>query len=172
MSRWVCFNHGKESGPWGAKIQRLSSIAEANGYRVMSPDYRGIDSAEERLAVLLRALPDETEELVLVGSSMGGHVAAAAASIRQVDALFLMAPAVDLPGYETSHIRPRASRALVVHGWRDELVPVANVIGFCQRHCLALLLVESDHRLMSALDQIGEQFALLLNGCAEPDQAR
>jgi hypothetical protein len=28
----VYFSHGKESGPWGSKIQRLASIASEHGY--------------------------------------------------------------------------------------------------------------------------------------------
>jgi len=34
----VHFIHGKESGPWGLKIQRLAKIAEAYDYEVASLD--------------------------------------------------------------------------------------------------------------------------------------
>ena len=30
MTRLVCFNHGKESGPWGTKIQRLADVAKVH----------------------------------------------------------------------------------------------------------------------------------------------
>ena len=35
----VYFSHGKESGPWGSKIQRLASIASEHGCTVDSIDY-------------------------------------------------------------------------------------------------------------------------------------
>lgn len=164
MAGWVCFNHGKESGPWGSKIERLAEVAKLRGYQVISPDYQGIDSPAERIAVLQRELPTACEKLVLVGSSMGAYIAAAVAAQRNPDGLFLLAPAVLMPGYEQDLLYPRAGKALVIHGWDDEIVPVANAIQFCGIHKLPLLLLDSDHRLMSALDTICDQFALFLDG--------
>lgn len=36
----VVFSHGKESGPWGSKIQALAKVAERLGGDVISVDYR------------------------------------------------------------------------------------------------------------------------------------
>lgn len=164
MSRWVCFNHGRESGPWGSKIQRLAAVAMASGYRVLSPDYRGLESVDERVERLLASLPPERSELILVGSSMGAYVAAAAADRCRADGLFLLAPALDLPGFPADALAPAVARTLIIHGWRDELVPVENVLRFCRRHVLPTLLVDGDHRLMEPLDGICGQFRLFLEG--------
>jgi alpha/beta superfamily hydrolase len=168
MSRWVCFNHGKESGPWGSKIQRLAEVAQERGFQVMSPDYQGMDDVEQRIATLRQQLPRDSERLVLVGSSMGAYVAAAASMQRRPDGLFLLAPAVLMPGYDSDDLQPEAGLTLVIHGWHDEVVPVANAIRFCQSRGLSLLLLDSDHRLMSVLEQLCRQFALFLDALDGP----
>lgn len=167
MSRWVCFNHGKESGPWGAKILRLAGVAEELGYGVISPDYRGMDSVEARAETLLEALPSSYSELVLVGSSMGAYVALMASRRCAPDALFLLAPALGLPGFPVVDLEPRAGRVMLVHGWSDEVVPVDNVLRYSRRYSLPLCVVDSDHRLMSALDFICQQFRLFLQAGVE-----
>ncbi len=168
MTRWVCFNHGKESGPWGSKIQALAEVARARGYQVISPDYQGMDTVGERLEKLQRELPAEYDELVLVGSSMGAYVAAARCALQAPDGLFLLAPAVFMPGYESDGLAPCAENILVIHGWQDEIVPVDNAIRWCRRHGLPLLLLDSDHRLMSVLDTICSQFDQFLERIGKP----
>ena len=168
MNRWVCFNHGKESGPWGSKIARLAKVAEAHGYQVMSPDYQGMNDVRDRITTLRGALPDNCDRLVLVGSSMGAYVAAAVASEHPPEGLFILAPAVLMPGYESDFMKPRAAVSLAIHGWHDEVVPVANVLRFCRHHDMPLLLLNSDHRLMSVLDTICQQFALFLQQLENP----
>jgi alpha/beta superfamily hydrolase len=163
MSRWVCFNHGKESGPWGSKIQRLAAVAQKRGYRVMSPDYQGLDQLDMRIEKLRAELPTACDRLVLAGSSMGAYVAAAVSAHCDPHGLFLLAPAVYLPGYASDTLVPVAEHCMVVHGWGDEVVPVDNAIRWCRQHTLPLLLLDSDHRLMSVLDTICEIFGQFLD---------
>jgi hypothetical protein len=47
MTTLVLFAHGKESGPWGAKIRSLAKVAERLGAIVESPSYEGMDDADE-----------------------------------------------------------------------------------------------------------------------------
>ena len=47
--RLVLFAHGKESGPWGSKIQALAEIAKYYDYRVESPDYSDLPNAKSRV---------------------------------------------------------------------------------------------------------------------------
>ena len=75
----VVFSHGKESGPWGTKILALADIARASGWRVESVDYRGLESVDDRLERLLACCALLPVAPVLVGSSLGGWLAAAAA---------------------------------------------------------------------------------------------
>jgi hypothetical protein len=76
----VVFSHGKESGPWGTKINAMAAVARDLSVGVESVDYRGIDDPGERVQKLMSAGLEFAQPLVLVGSSMGGHVSAAAAT--------------------------------------------------------------------------------------------
>src|SRR5665213_1774556 len=76
----VVFSHGKESGPWGAKISAMAAVVRDLGLAVDSIDYRGIEDPGQRVEKLVTAGAALNGPLVLVGSSMGGHVAAAAVS--------------------------------------------------------------------------------------------
>jgi alpha/beta superfamily hydrolase len=95
-----------------------------------------------------------------VGSSMGGHVAAAAASRLDAAALFLLAPAFYMPGFEKYTPQKVAAPTAIVHGWHDEIVPVDNVIRWAREHRATLHILDSDHRLE---DQISVICNLLRN---------
>ncbi len=150
----IYFAHGKESGPWGSKIQALASVAEDKGCRVESPDYSGIADPDVRVEKLLSLAAMENGPLVLVGSSMGGYVSTVASRQLRPTGLFLMAPAFYLSGYGEQEPRPEAKLTSIVHGWNDEVVPVENAIRFARRHRCELHLFDSDHRLMSHLQFI------------------
>jgi pimeloyl-ACP methyl ester carboxylesterase len=149
----VHFCHGKESGPWGLKIKRLAKVAEEFGYLVESLDYSGITNPDERVAKLLKAL-QPAENLILVGSSMGGYVATVASNSHSPVGLFLMAPAINLPGYEAPDLTPQAKFTVVVHGWRDEVIPPENSFRFAKQYAARLHIIDSDHRLNEQIEQI------------------
>ncbi|MEW6131170.1 MAG: alpha/beta hydrolase [Acidobacteriota bacterium] len=162
----VQFCHGKESGPWGVKIQRLARVAEAQGYEVESLDYSGINNPDERVAKLLKAQKPE-ENLILVGSSMGAYVATVASKTLAPEGLFLMAPAVEVSGYRSPDLLPTAKHRAIVHGWRDELIPPENSFRFAAKHQIALHLIDGDHRLNDQIDLIEKLFNLFLTTIAE-----
>ena len=89
----VVFSHGKESGPWGSKITAMAAVARDLSLNVESVDYRGMDNPVERVKKLIGLGAALKAPVVLVGSSMGGHVSAAAAGALGARALFLLAPA-------------------------------------------------------------------------------
>jgi predicted alpha/beta-hydrolase family hydrolase len=159
--RLVHFFHGKESGPWGIKIQQLAKVAEALGYQVESLDYSGIESPRQRLEKFMQH-QSMVNNLILVGSSMGGYVATLAAVEYAPVGLFLMAPAFDMPGYESEGLKPNATHTAIVHGWRDEIIPAQNSIGFAAQHKLELHLIDGDHRLNDQIDLIEKIFELFL----------
>lgn len=146
MTTTVCFAHGKESGPWGRKISALAEVARDRGMAVMSPDYQFTMDPDERVDFLLRQALPPGDRLILVGSSMGGYVSAVASSTLRPRGLFLLAPAVDIPGY-TGDTTPKAGLTEVVHGWHDTIIPPAIVVGWGQRHSVRLHLVDSEHTL-------------------------
>jgi pimeloyl-ACP methyl ester carboxylesterase len=165
----VVFSHGKESGPWGAKIMAMSTVARELGLAVESVDYRGIDDPAQRVEKLLEAAGESTGSLVLVGSSMGGHVSAAAARRLEARGLFLLAPAFYMSGYEAYTPQDVNCPTAIVHGWRDDIVPVENSIRWAREHQAALHILDSDHRLQ---DQIEAICALLRDFLGALAQAR
>jgi len=161
---YVCFSHGKESGPWGAKIAAMADLARDRGLDVESIDYRGMDDPRERVAKLVAHCRPLERPLALVGSSMGGHVAAAASmELEQVRGLFLLAPAFFMPGYEQYTPSPKAGRITIVHGWRDDIVPPENSVRFAREHRANLHLVDGDHRLSEHIFEINRFFDWFLD---------
>jgi predicted alpha/beta-hydrolase family hydrolase len=154
----VVFSHGKESGPWGSKITAMAEVARGLNLGVESLDYRGMSDPKLRVEKLISVGADLKGPLVLVGSSMGGHVAAAAAGPLEARALFLLAPAFYMPGFEQYTPQDIAVPIAIVHGWRDEIVPVENSIRWAREHRATLHILDSEHRLE---DQIGPICVLL-----------
>lgn len=156
----VVFSHGKESGPWGTKITRLAEAARARGFEVMSPDYSATHDPRRRVEQLL-ALAPQARRLVLAGSSMGGYVAAQACAQLRPQGLFLMAPALYFDGWNEE---PQGTPALsvVVHGWRDDIVPVDRALRFARPRQAALHLLDSGHTLNDRLPELSALFDRLL----------
>lgn len=159
--RLVVFAHGKESGPWGTKITHLAELAQRRGYAVQSPDYSFTQDPRARVAQLISLAPKAGKTLVLVGSSMGGYVSAMAAAQLKPQALLLMAPALYFPGWDEE---PTGLPALttVVHGWRDDIVPVERGLRLAQQHRAALHLLDSGHTLNDQLPMLALIFDDLL----------
>jgi predicted esterase len=149
----VIFSHGQESGPWGTKIRAMAEQVQSMGCEADSIDYQGITDPTERVQKLISACSEIDDTLVLVGSSMGGHVATAGAAELQAAGLFVLAPAYDMPGYEELTPVPPDMPICIVHGWSDDIVPVENSIRFAQSCSAELHILDGDHRLT---DNIGE----------------
>lgn len=154
----VRFAHGKESGPWGAKIQSLAAVAERRGFAVESPDYRDLPDPDDRAHRLALRLRPPGAPLVLVGSSMGGYVSTVASEHLEPEGLFLLAPAFYLDGYFEQDPVPHAGEVTLVHGWSDDVVPVGHAVCFAERWRdrvpLRLHLLPDGHRLVASLAEI------------------
>ena len=152
----VIFSHGQESGPWGTKIRAMAEQVRAMGCSADSIDYQGIADPTARVQKLVDELRDVDDRLILVGSSMGGHVATAAAEKLGAAGLFVLAPAYFMEGYEELTPEPPPMPICIVHGWRDDIVPVENSIRFARRCCAALHIVDGDHRLTANIEEIND----------------
>jgi pimeloyl-ACP methyl ester carboxylesterase len=150
----VVFSHGKESGPWGSKITAMAAVVRDVGAAVESVDYRGLDDPADRVRKLVEVGLQLTGPLVLVGSSMGGHVCAAAAARLKPRGVFLLAPAFYMAGYEEYTPQDVSCPTAIVHGWHDDIVPVENGIRWAREHRAALHVLDSDHRLENQIDAI------------------
>jgi predicted esterase len=147
----VVFSHGQDGTPFGTKIRALYEIAEAEGYDVAAVDYRGVDDPQQRVQMLHEFCRCFSGQLVLVGSSLGGYVSLAAAPTLHAAGVFLMAPAIYMPGVPALKRELPECPIALVHGWRDTVIPYEQSMRFALEHKLALHLLESDHRLHSAI---------------------
>ena len=150
----VLFSHGQESGPWGTKIRAMAERVRELGCHADSIDYQGIADPSDRVDKLLTTAREIDDQLILIGSSMGGHVATAAANSLGAKGLFVLAPAYFMSGFEGLTPNPPEMPICIVHGWRDDIVPVENSIRFA-RNCFAELhIIDGDHRLTANIEQI------------------
>ena len=158
----VIFSHGQESGPWGTKIRAMAELAKGLGCAVDSIDYQGIADPTERVEKCVRQCAEIDDRIILVGSSMGGHVATAAAEQVRAAGLFVLAPAYFMEGYEDLTPEPPQIPICIVHGWHDGIVPVENSIRYAGRCSATLHLVDGDHRLTGNIEEINEYLRLFL----------
>ena len=152
----VIFSHGQESGPWGRKIEAMAATVRELGCAVISIDYRGIADPTERVHKLLAECRNIEDSLLLVGSSLGGHVATAGAQSLNAVGLFVLAPAFFMPGYEELTPDAPDMPICIVHGWHDDIVPVENSIRFARQCHATLHVVDGDHRLTANIDEIND----------------
>lgn len=162
MAKLVIYNHGKDSSPWGEKTALFANIAERFGCRFISPDYREQPNPDRRVEQLLALDRSGFDQVVLIGSSMGAYVATVASPAIRPQGLFLLAPAVYLPGYARAEFRPTADCINVFHGWRDDIVPPHHAWRFCCAHRLPLKMFDAGHRLLEAMPQLADEFSRFL----------
>jgi len=158
----VIFSHGQESGPWGTKIRAMAEKVRELGCTADSIDYQGIADPTERVEKLLRGCKDIRDPLILVGSSMGGHVATAAAEALGAIGLFVLAPAWYMDGYEHLTPLPPSMPICIVHGWHDDIVPVENSVRYARNCSATLHIVNGDHRLTDNIDAINGYLELFI----------
>ena len=167
----IVFSHGQESGPWGSKIRAMSTTAKGLGCAIDSIDYQGIADPTERVDKLIEACSAYGSNIILVGSSMGGHVATAAATPVAAVGLFVLAPAYYMPGYEQLTPDPPEIPIEIVHGWHDDIVPPENSIRFAGECSATLHLIDGDHRLTNNIDEINFYLERFINRIASPESS-
>ncbi len=163
----VYFSHGQESGPWGTKIKSMAATVEQLGCRAESVDYRGIADPTDRVNKLIAESSNVEDPLLLVGSSMGGHVATAAAADVGAIGIFVLAPAYYMPGYESLTPPAPDMPIMIVHGWNDDVVPVENSIRFAKECNASLHILDADHRLTDSIDAINHLLTRFIEDLGE-----
>jgi predicted alpha/beta-hydrolase family hydrolase len=162
-------SHGFESGPDATKVTALADVAERLGFSHERPDYTDLDARREagphgdvaarveRLRACIRAA---TGPVVLAGSSLGAWISGHVSREFDIAGLFLMAPPIRLNvQYPLDAARVPTT---IVHGWDDELIPVADVVEWAQSRRATLLLVDDGHRLSNHVEASARAFASLL----------
>jgi pimeloyl-ACP methyl ester carboxylesterase len=157
----VVFNHGKESGPWGSKIQALAEVAKRHGLHAESIDYQADADPDSRVEKLIQHEQTRRGQ-ILVGSSMGAYVATVASVTLSPAGLFLLAPAFFIPGYRVQDPAPSAFLTTLVHGWGDDVVPIDHSIRFARKHRVTLHAIDGDHRLNARIKEVCVLFETFL----------
>lgn len=172
MAGTVILSHGFNSSPRAVKIAALARVAERLGWQTLRPDSRADDarghaaSVAPRHARLLDGVHRATRPLVLVGSSMGAFVSALVAPDVDCGGLFVLALPVAIPECPRRLVSPRGVPAMLVHGYRDEVCPLADAVAFARKAGWPALLLDDDHGLVAHLGLIAEQFAAFLRPIA------
>ena len=109
---------------WRARkdMMRTRSITAASMSRVRA------------IAKLVDFCKELAGDLVLVGSSLGGYIAVASASLLHARGVFLMAPALYMEGLPELRAGVLDCPASVVHGWRDDVVPYEHSVRFANTY--------------------------------------
>lgn len=172
MRGQIILSHGSDSGPDATKVSALAALAETLGWRTQRPDYRTDDargyagSVAPRIARLRATIEALDTPPLLVGSSMGAFVSGLVSLDVPVAGLLLLATPSAIPGQVRAFDLRRGVPTLLIHGWRDEICPLAGVHAFAAQRHLPLLVLDDDHRLGASLDAIAAQFRLLLDQLA------
>lgn len=111
-ARMFLYLHGFASGPGSFKAQRFQQRLAERGVPLEVPALDGGDfehlTLTGQLAIAEAALSKARRPPVVIGSSMGGYLAALLASRRPVEALVLMAPAADFAARWAERLGPGA----------------------------------------------------------------
>jgi pimeloyl-ACP methyl ester carboxylesterase len=144
----------------------MADTARGAGWSVESLDYQGIADPRQRARRLEEWCGGLGAPAVLVGSSMGGFVALSAAARVGARGLFLLAPALYLPGFQEHLPAAPACPTVIVHGWRDEVVPWQGSLRYAEDARARLLMLDGDHRLTACIDLICRELSGFLDELA------
>lgn len=172
MRGQIILSHGSDSSPDATKVSALAALAESLGWRTQRPDYSSDDarghaaSVAPRIARLRATIEALDAPPLLVGSSMGAFVSGLVSLDVPVAGLLLLATPSEIPGYARAFDLRIGVPTVLIHGWRDEVCPLAGVQAFASPHRLPLLVLDDDHRLGSSMGMISTQFRLMLDQLA------
>jgi pimeloyl-ACP methyl ester carboxylesterase len=145
------FIHGLDSSSHGTK----ASWFRENFPEMMLSDFKG--SFSERMEQL-QFLTAGHEDLIMIGSSFGGLMAAAFALERpwQVKRLILLAPALNFPEFADYPASACSVPTLIYLGRRDAVCPPFEVLpAACRRFAnLAIHQADEDHQLRKTFSAI------------------
>ncbi|MBW2599976.1 MAG: alpha/beta fold hydrolase [Deltaproteobacteria bacterium] len=99
----------------------------------------------------LRGILSDKRDIVLIGSSYGGLMAAmyACDNEHQIKRLILLAPAINLEEFKPYLNRKIKVPVILYHGNRDDVVPLKQVYGIASKifQNLSHHIVDDDHPL-------------------------
>jgi uncharacterized protein len=127
-------------------VQTLARAFVELGYEAWRPNFRGVGESEGRhdagrgevedLAAVFQHLKMKSEHVALAGFSFGAAMQAMLS--KKVEAQRLMLVGVAVTSFDVPQVR---SDSLVIHGERDETIPLAAVLDWARPQDLAVTVV-------------------------------
>ena len=77
----------------------------------------------------------------------------------------MLAPALAMARYPQSSPLIQADHRQIIHGWDDDVVPVASVLDLARDQGLPILVLPDGHRLENSLDRVVSEFREFLQTC-------
>lgn len=151
-ARRLVYLHGLESDSHSGKARQFREWFPG----MLTPDFKG--SFEERMTQLEPILADGSD-WTIIGSSFGGLMGTVYTldHATRVRKLILLAPALTLPPLASrSDLEPVSVPTILIHGTRDEVVPLEPVRAIAQGLFTNLTyhVVEDDHRLHKTVHEL------------------
>ncbi len=147
----IIFIHGSDSSSQTYKAMLLRQRYPG----IVVPDFTG--SLSERMQQL-EAILRETSGWTIIGSSLGGTMAALFAAHRptQVRKLVLLAPALNLWEFKKQVKRPIDVPCVILHGTKDRVVLIRTNRKVAEKWFpnLEYIVVEDDHRLHKTAEEL------------------
>jgi len=132
----------------GLDPEQASETKILSALGVTTPDFRG--SFSKRMERLRETLENSNESWMLIGTDMGGLMAAlwTVQNARQISRLILLAPTLHRPEFVVPK-KKVDTPTLLIHGTRDDVIPhtVAKAQAELAFNKLQIHLVDDDHRL-------------------------
>ena len=165
----VIFSHDKGEKPNGFIFNMLSGIVTIHGHQYEFMDYTDIQSPDQQAFHLTAHLERETEPFILVGAGVGGYASLLATKHHSPQGIFLLAPALYMPGFAVQEY-PSHPLVAILHSWSDTVVPVEN----SEKYLLSmdrtdhihqsLTTLEGDHGLKEVMFDVYKEFESFLLG--------
>ncbi len=159
MSTSKMFIHGLHSSGSGFKGRFFKSLFPA----LHSPDFIG--PIEDRM-IQLETLILKSDDWVLIGSSLGGLMAAVIAGRfpERVKKLILLAPALRYTEYDGGYLRDVSCPVVIYHGKNDDVVSLPEAREVANRifDDLSFHETDDDHLLHQTVNSI--DWTSLVNG--------
>lgn len=144
MKGFTIFIHGQESSSQGTKGVFFRKLFP----EMMIPDFTG--DVSERMVKLNELLKDK-KEITMIGSSLGGLMAALYAfeNNKKIKKLILLAPAINLSEFSMYLSQAISIPVYVFHGRQDELLPLDDIHDISKKVFtnLTFTVLDDDHRL-------------------------
>lgn len=172
--------HGYQSSPNGDKGTLFKNRLDATAikYRDCNPEDLEISSCLKQIYEVIK----HDENVVLIGSSLGGFLAATIAlNHSNVKKIILLNPAIISPSTNLNEIKdiPRKiardmqnkdlfnhkiqSKIFIIRGTEDDVVPDSWVLEFAKFQEATVVFLEDDHRFSKNLIKLPEIILKLLN---------